>query len=102
MAIVIGATSVKSRNEAAAGLLAKGFSQPIAGGATLAAIAEAVTAKRVFELEHRVRRVDGTLGWTLSRAVPLLDERGEIIECPDISTRPKPDIPILLLQQHFA
>ena len=38
MAIVIGATSVKSRNEAAAGLLAKGFSQPIAGGATLAAM----------------------------------------------------------------
>ena len=33
MAIVIGATSVKSRNEAAAGLLAKGFSQPTAGGA---------------------------------------------------------------------
>ena len=35
MAIVIGATSVKSRNEAAAGLLAKGFSQPIASGPTL-------------------------------------------------------------------
>jgi D-alanyl-D-alanine carboxypeptidase len=38
MAIVIGATSVKSRNEAAAGLLAKGFSQPTAGGLTLAAL----------------------------------------------------------------
>jgi D-alanyl-D-alanine carboxypeptidase len=38
MAIVIGATSVKSRNEAAAGLLAKGFSQPTVGGATLAAM----------------------------------------------------------------
>jgi D-alanyl-D-alanine carboxypeptidase len=36
MAIVIGATSVKARNEAAAGLLAKGFSQPVAGGVTLA------------------------------------------------------------------
>jgi D-alanyl-D-alanine carboxypeptidase len=36
MAIVIGATSVKGRNEAAAGLLAKGFSQPTAGGLTLA------------------------------------------------------------------
>ncbi len=38
MAIVIGATSVKSRNEAAAGLLAKGFSQPTAGGVPLAAM----------------------------------------------------------------
>jgi D-alanyl-D-alanine carboxypeptidase len=36
MAIVIGATSVKSRNETAAGLLAKGFLQPTAGGLTLA------------------------------------------------------------------
>jgi D-alanyl-D-alanine carboxypeptidase len=38
MAIVIGATSVKSRNETAAGLLAKGFSQPTAAGLTLAAM----------------------------------------------------------------
>jgi D-alanyl-D-alanine carboxypeptidase len=38
MAVVIGATSVKSRNEMAAGLLAKGFSQPTAGGLTLAAL----------------------------------------------------------------
>lgn len=38
MAVVIGATSVKSRNEAAAGMLAKGFSQPTAGGLTLATL----------------------------------------------------------------
>ena len=36
--------------------------------------------KNVFELEHRVIRVDGTLGWTVSRAVPLLDKGGEITE----------------------
>ncbi len=46
----------------------------------LAIINEAVRTKTIFELEHRVRRVDGTLGWTFSRAVPLLDERGEIVE----------------------
>jgi PAS domain S-box-containing protein len=46
----------------------------------LEAIARAVRAKGVFELEHRVLRPDGTLGWTLSRAIPLLDERGEIVE----------------------
>lgn len=38
MAVVIGATSVKGRNEMAAGLLAKGFSQPTAGGLTLSAM----------------------------------------------------------------
>nr|WP_292765623.1 D-alanyl-D-alanine carboxypeptidase family protein [Mesorhizobium sp.] len=38
VAVVIGATSVKSRNEQAAGMLAKGFSQPTAGGLTLAAM----------------------------------------------------------------
>ena len=45
-----------------------------------AAIAEAVNTKSVFELEHRVKRADGTLGWTLARAVPLLDDKGEITE----------------------
>ena len=33
-----------------------------------------------FERAHCVRRPDGTLGWTLSRAVPLLDEHGEVEE----------------------
>ena len=36
--------------------------------------------KAVFELEHRVLRADGSCGWTLSRAVPMLDAEGEIYE----------------------
>jgi transcriptional regulator with GAF, ATPase, and Fis domain len=40
------------------------------------AIRQAIEKKEIFELEHRVRRVDGTLGWTLSRAVPVLDDEG--------------------------
>jgi PAS domain-containing protein len=40
----------------------------------------AIRDKAVFALEHRVRRPDGTLAWTLSRAVPILDDQGEIIE----------------------
>jgi PAS domain S-box-containing protein len=44
------------------------------------AIDEAIAAKTVFELEHRVRRPDGGFGWTLSRAVPILDVRGDIVE----------------------
>ncbi|HEX8386462.1 MAG TPA: chemotaxis protein CheB, partial [Rubricoccaceae bacterium] len=44
------------------------------------AIAEAVRSKSVFELEHRVILQDGTVGWTFSRAVPMLDESGMITE----------------------
>ncbi|HEX8384857.1 MAG TPA: CheR family methyltransferase, partial [Rubricoccaceae bacterium] len=44
------------------------------------AIAEAIQTRGVFELEHRVWRADGTVGWTFSRAVPLLDEQGEVLE----------------------
>ncbi|MGB8627817.1 MAG: response regulator [Xanthobacteraceae bacterium] len=46
----------------------------------MAAIKQAIAKKMIFELEHRVRRVDGSLGWTLSRAVPLFDADGEIVE----------------------
>ena len=44
------------------------------------AIGRAIRGKTVFELEHRVRRVDGTYGWTYSKAVPMLDEHGNIYE----------------------
>jgi PAS domain S-box-containing protein len=46
----------------------------------MAAIQEAIRTKGLFELEHRVRRADGTLGWAHSRAVPILDADGAIIE----------------------
>ncbi len=46
----------------------------------MAVIQEAIRSQSIFELEHRVRRVDGTFGWTFSRAIPLLDGQGEIIE----------------------
>ena len=44
------------------------------------AIQQAIRNKSIFELEHRVLRVDGSTGWTLSRAVPILDQNGEILE----------------------
>ncbi|MHB0936565.1 MAG: PAS domain-containing sensor histidine kinase [Armatimonadota bacterium] len=43
-------------------------------------IHDAIRQKKVFELEHRVLRADGTVGWTFSRAVPLLDANGNIVE----------------------
>jgi len=46
----------------------------------LSAINMAIQTRRKFELEHRVVRRDGTLGWTFSRAIPILDDRGEIRE----------------------
>lgn len=44
------------------------------------AIRESIRTKSIFELEHRVRSKDGGIGWTFSRAVPLLDKNGQIIE----------------------
>ena len=46
----------------------------------LQAISQAIRTKSTYELEHRVLRLDGSLGWTFSRAVPLLDESGRIVE----------------------
>ena len=44
------------------------------------AINEAIRTRSVFELEHRVLRVDGSLGWTFWRAIALQNANGEIIE----------------------
>ncbi|MET0321242.1 MAG: ATP-binding protein [Duganella sp.] len=49
-------------------------------GLARAAIDTAIRTRSVFELEHRVLRADGSHGWTYSRAVPLLDADGGIIE----------------------
>ncbi len=46
----------------------------------MAVINEAIRTKSIFELEHRVRRADGSVGWTFSRAIPLKDANGEIVE----------------------
>ena len=41
-------------------------------------IEESIRNRSLFEMEHRVRHADGSIGWTLSRAVPLFDEKGEV------------------------
>jgi PAS domain S-box-containing protein len=45
-----------------------------------AAINEAIRTKKIFQLEHRVLRADGSPGWTFSRAVPVFNTQGEIVE----------------------
>ncbi|MDY6946958.1 MAG: PAS domain-containing sensor histidine kinase [Pseudomonadota bacterium] len=46
----------------------------------LATIEAAIRNDAVFELEHRVIRADGTVGWTFSRAVPIMNSRGDVTE----------------------
>lgn len=46
----------------------------------LACINEAIRTRSIFEMEHRVVQEDGTVGWTWSRAIPLLDDEGRIRE----------------------
>ncbi len=43
-------------------------------------INEAIRTKSTFELEHEVLLADGSLGWTFSRAIPIQDQKGAIIE----------------------
>ena len=51
-----------------------------------ATIADAISRKKVFSLEHRIRHLDGTLGWTSSRAIPLLNKDGELFEWLGVAT----------------
>jgi two-component sensor histidine kinase len=51
-----------------------------ARGEVLQAIQEAVRNKEVFTLEHQVWTAEGKVGWVLSRAVPVLDASGAILE----------------------
>ncbi|HWB93180.1 MAG TPA: ATP-binding protein [Puia sp.] len=46
----------------------------------MAAIQQAIRTKSVFQLEHRILKADGAVGWTFSRAVPIVDGNGQITE----------------------
>ncbi|MFD0766356.1 PAS domain S-box protein [Mucilaginibacter lutimaris] len=45
-----------------------------------AAVEEAIKHKKIFQLELRVMQADGSIGWAFSRAVPILNAEGEILE----------------------
>jgi PAS domain S-box-containing protein len=53
---------------------------------TLEAWSEALTTGEVYEVTHRVRCVDGTDRWLLSRAVPVSDESGRVVKWYGTST----------------
>ena len=42
-------------------------------------VSDAIARKKLFEMEHRVLRLDGSIGWVRSRSVPILDENEEVI-----------------------
>nr|WSZ97002.1 SpoIIE family protein phosphatase [Streptomyces sp. NBC_00857] len=44
---------------------------------TLAAAQRAIRDRSLFEAEYRVRRLDGTYGWTQARGKVVLDDKGE-------------------------
>ena len=44
------------------------------------AVENSVRTKRTFQLEHRVHRSDGSIGWAFSRAIPWLDDSGQVVE----------------------
>jgi len=70
------------------------------------AIDAAIAAKSPFDLEHRVLRLDGSLGWTHSRAVPLVDADGTISEwigaASDITPRKETEGALAALAEEHA
>jgi signal transduction histidine kinase len=46
----------------------------------MSAIDQALQTKSVFQLEHRVLKADGTPGWAFSRAIPIINTEGNIVE----------------------
>lgn len=51
-----------------------------------ATISHAIETKGIFQLEHRVIQADGAIGWTFSRAMPILDDSGNIVEWYGVAT----------------
>jgi two-component sensor histidine kinase len=74
--------------------------------AIMAVVAEAVRTKSVFQCEHRVRQADGSIGWTFSRAIPIADGSGVIVEwfgaASDVTDRKRADelAKLLTLEVH--
>ena len=71
------------------------------------AIAEAIKNKTVFDLEHQVNSIDGSVAWTHSRAVPFIDKKGNILHwfgtAGDVTRRKADELALrtnlMLLQQ---
>ncbi len=71
--------------------------------AVRAAIDAAVQGRTPFHSDHRITQADGSVGWLESRAVPLLDAQGQIVEwfgsATDVTERYRANDQRLLQQQ---
>jgi PAS domain S-box-containing protein len=72
----------------------------------MAAVRGAMRTKSVFELEHRVLRADRSVGWAFSRAIPVLDANGEIVEwfgaASDVTARKRSEQALRESEQRLA
>ena len=71
-------SSVLADTETADPALLEKYIHPLDQPRVVAAIQQSIATRTKFELEHRVLQADGTLGWTFSRAIPVLSPDGEI------------------------
>jgi PAS domain S-box-containing protein len=78
---------------------------PVDRPQVLEVISEAIRTGSVFQLEHRVLRVDGSLGWTFSRAVPITGPNGAIVEwigaATDITARKRAEEALRESEERF-
>ena len=83
----------------------RGYILPDDQPRVMAVVNEAVRTKTIFQMEHQVRRMDGTPGWTLSRAVPLLNAQGEIVEwfgaASDVTERKRNELALHESEERF-
>jgi two-component sensor histidine kinase len=74
-----GKNFIADMRDASKGWLAK-YIHPDDQAGVRDAVEDAIRNKATFDHEHRVIRVDGSPGWTHSRAIPILGAEGEITE----------------------
>jgi PAS domain S-box-containing protein len=99
-----GADFIADTSDATVGWMRK-YIPPEDQSALQNAIDAAIEYMSPFELEHRVLRVDGSLGWAHSRAVPLLDAdrclSGWIGAATDITSRKETEAALAaLVEEH--
>lgn len=74
-------------------------------GRVVDTIREAIRTQGTFELEHQVLRIDGTLGWTFSRAIPMVDKDGSVVEwfgmASDVTARKQAQEALRMSEQKF-
>ncbi|MDD4170302.1 MAG: PAS domain S-box protein [Desulfotomaculaceae bacterium] len=68
-------------------------------------INDAILNKSIFDLEHQVFKEDGSLGWVHSRAIPIMNDDGDIVEwlgaASDITVRKECEIRLIEKEKEY-